>query len=39
MKFHQICTLIGPSYAKYIMFKLEMCRGVIFHDTKECCKI
>ena len=35
----KICTLIGSFCAKYIMFDLKKCTGVIFHDTEEWCKI
>ena len=35
----KICTFIGPFCAKYITFDLKKYRGVIFHDTKESCKI
>ena len=33
------CTLIGSYCAKYLIFDLKKCRGVIFHDTEEWCKI
>ena len=38
-KVSKIGTLIGPLRAKYIMFDLKKCRGVIFHGTEEWCKI
>ena len=38
-KVSKICTLIGPSRAKYITSHLKKCRGVIFHDTEESLKI
>ena len=38
-KVSKICTLIGPFLAKYITFDLKKYRGVIFHDTKESCKV
>ena len=31
--------MIGPSCEKYTTFDLSKYRGVIFHDTKESCKI
>ena len=33
------CVLMGSLWPKYIMFELKKYRGVIFHDTKEWCKI
>ena len=39
VKFHQIYTLIGSFYWKYIKFQLKKYRGVMSHDTKEWCKI
>ena len=38
-KVSNICTFIGSYYAKYLMFNLKKYRRVIFHDTKEWCKI
>ena len=38
-KSQKICTFSGPFCAKYITFDLKKYRGVIFHDTKESCKI
>ena len=35
-KSKKLCTLIGPSCAK---FDLKKYRGVIFYDTEESCKI
>ena len=35
----KICTFIGSYCAKYLTFDLKMYRGVIFHDTKQWCKI
>ena len=35
----KICNLIGSFRAKYITFDLKKCRGVIFHDTLDWCKI
>ena len=35
----KICILIGPFRAKYITLDPKKYRGVIFHDTKESCKI
>ena len=32
-------TLMGSFWLTYIMFELKKCRGVIFHDTEEWCKI
>ena len=37
-KVSKIFTLMGPFWAKYILFELKMFRGVIFHDIKEWCK-
>ena len=38
-KASKMCTLINSYCAKYSMFDLKKYRGVIFHDTEECCKI
>ena len=38
-KVSKIFFLIGSYCAKYLMFDLRKYRGIIFHDTKECCKI
>ena len=38
-KVSKLCTLSGPFRATYITFDLKKCRGVVFHDTKESCKI
>ena len=38
-KVSKIYTLIGPLREKYVMFDLKKYRGVIFHDTREWCKI
>ena len=38
-KVWKMCTFIGRYSAKYLMFDLKKCRGVIFHDTEEWCKI
>ena len=38
-KVSKIYTLIGPLREKHVMFDLKKCRGVIFHDTREWCKI
>ena len=38
-KVSKICTLIGSLHEKYVMFDLKKYRGVIFHDTREWCKI
>ena len=35
----KIYTLMGCFWPKYIMFELKTYRGVIFHDTREWCKI
>ena len=35
----KIYTFIGPFCGKYITFDLKKYRGVIFHDTKESCKV
>ena len=37
-KVTNIYTLICPFREKYVMFE-KKCRGVIFHDTREWCKI
>ena len=39
VKFHQICTLIGCFYWKYIKFQLKKYRGVMSRDTEEWSKI
>ena len=39
LKSLQICTLIGPFCAKYIIFDLKKYWWVIFHDREESCKI
>ena len=39
LKVSKIYTLIGCFWLKYIMFELKKYRGVIFHDTREWCKI
>ena len=38
-KVSKMCTLIGPSRAKNITFNLKKCRGNIFQDTEDSCKI
>ena len=38
-KVSQICTFIVSCCAKYLMFELKKCKGVIFHDTEKWCKI
>ena len=38
-KVSRIYILVGSFCPKYIMFELIKYRGVIFHDTKEWCKI
>ena len=38
-KVSKIYTLIGSLREKYVMFDLKKYRGVIFHDTREWCKI
>ena len=35
----KIFTLMGSFWKKYVLFELKMYRGVVFHDTKEWCKI
>ena len=35
----KICTLTGPFHPEYLTFDLKKCRGVIFHDPGEWCKI
>ena len=35
----KICSLIGSFWQEYIMFELKKCRGVIFPNTEEWCKI
>ena len=39
LKFHQILTLIGSFYWRYIKFWLKKYRGVMSHDTEEWYKI
>ena len=39
MKFHQICTLTGSFYWKYIKFQLKKYRGVMSYDTEDGCKV
>ena len=39
MKIHQICTLIVSFCWKYIKFQPRKCRGAMFHDHEECCKV
>ena len=39
LKVSKIFTLMCSFWAKYIILKLKMYRGVIFHDTEEWCKI
>ena len=39
VKFHQICTLIGSFFWKYIKLKLKKYRGVMSYDTEYWCKI
>ena len=39
VKFHQICTLIGSFYWKYIKLQLKTYRGIMSHVTEEWCKI
>ena len=39
LKISKICTLMSCFWPKYIMFELKKYRGVIFHDTREWCKI
>ena len=38
-KVSTIRTLMGSFWPKCIMFELKKCRGVIFSDTEEWCKI
>ena len=38
-KSQKFCNFICSCCGKYLMFGLEKYRGVIFHDTKEWCKI
>ena len=38
-KVSNIFTLMGSFWANYIFLELKKYRGVIFHDTKEWCKI
>ena len=35
----KICTSIGSLHEKYVMFDLKKYIGVIFHGTREWCKI
>ena len=35
----KIYTFIGHFREKYVMIHLKKCRGVIFNDTRELCKI
>ena len=39
LKVFKIFILIGSFRAKYILFELKKCRGVIFHETEEEYKI
>ena len=39
MKVSKIYTLMCSFWPKYVMFKLKKYRGVIFHDTREWCKV
>ena len=39
LKVPKIFILMGSFWAKYILFELKKHRGVIFHETKEGCKI
>ena len=39
LKVSKICTLMGSFWPKYKMLALKKYRGVIFHDTREWCKI
>ena len=34
-KVSTICTMIGSYCAKYLIFDVKKCRGVVFHDTEE----
>ena len=38
-KASKMFTLMGSFWANYIFFELKKYRGVIFHETKEGCKI
>ena len=38
-KVSKIFILMGSFSAKYILFELKKCRGVIFHETEEGYKI
>ena len=38
-KVSKMCTLMGSSWTKYIMFKLKKYKGVTFHGNEEWCKI
>ena len=38
-KVSKMCTLMGSSWTKYIMFELKKYKGVMFHGTEEWCKI
>ena len=39
LKILKICILMGCFWPKHIIFKLKKYRGVIFHDTRDWCKI
>ena len=39
LKMSKIYTLTGCFWSKYVIFQLKKYRGVIFHDTREWCKI
>ena len=38
-KISKISTLMGCFWPKNIMFELRKCRGVMFDDTEDWCKI
>ena len=38
-KVSKIFPLMGSFWAKYLLFEIKKCRGVIFHATKDWCKI
>ena len=38
-KVSTICTFMGSSWIKYIIFELKKYSGIIFHDTEQWCKI
>ena len=38
-KVSKVCTLMDCFWPKYIIFQIKEYRGVIFHDTREWCKI